>query len=113
MRFAELEQQYRKLEAKLVRGELSEDEFLVQVGLLRVTDEQGRRWMLSGRTGRWLLHDGQQWVFAEPPKQKRAGFEHPTVSAPQPTQADTQTTIKAPVAAPTAAPTGAAAPGGR
>ncbi len=72
MRFAEAEQEYRELEEKLVRGELSEQEFLYKVAELRPVDEEGRRWMLSARTGRWLLHDGQQWVFAEPRKETLA-----------------------------------------
>jgi LysM repeat protein len=68
MQFAEAEKQYRELEEKLLRGELSEDGFAARVAELRVLDEAGRRWMLSGRTGRWLVHDGKQWVFAEPPR---------------------------------------------
>jgi LysM repeat protein len=69
MRFSEAEQEYRELEDKLVRGELKEEEFLSQVAQLRPVDSEGRRWMLSARSGRWMLHDGQQWVFAEPPKE--------------------------------------------
>lgn len=68
MRFAEAEQKYRELEDSLVRGKISEDDFLAQVTELRLVDERGHRWMLSGRSGRWLVHDGRQWVFAEPPK---------------------------------------------
>jgi LysM repeat protein len=70
MRFAEAEQRYRELEGQLIRGELKEDEYVTQVGHLRVVDSEGRRWMLSSRTGRWLVHDGQQWVFADPPPDK-------------------------------------------
>jgi LysM repeat protein len=68
MRFAEAEAKYRELEEKLIRGELSEESFLAQVAELRVVDDTGHRWMLSGRSGRWLVHDGQQWIFAEPPE---------------------------------------------
>ena len=97
MHFFEAEQQYHELEDKLVRGELTEDDFLAQAGLLRVTDEEGRHWMISGRTGRWLVHDGQQWVFAEPIIE-RAEAEAPTViipppgDVPQPSDADTAET---------------------
>jgi Tol biopolymer transport system component/LysM repeat protein len=70
MRFAEAEKQYRELEGQLIRGELKEDDFLTEVAQLRVVDQEGRRWMLSARTGRWLVHDGQQWVYAEPPKEE-------------------------------------------
>ena len=68
MRFAEAEQKYQQLERKLVQGELSEEDFLSQIAELRVVDDTGRRWMLSGRSGRWLLYDGQQWVFSERPE---------------------------------------------
>ena len=68
MHFAEAEKQYHELEGKLLAGELSEQDFVAQVNQLQVTDAEGRRWMLSARTGRWLLHDGQQWAFAEPPE---------------------------------------------
>ena len=69
MRFSEAEKTYRELEDKLIRGDLAEDDFLVQVAQLRLVDEGGRRWMLSARSGRWLVHDGQQWVFAQPPRE--------------------------------------------
>jgi LysM repeat protein len=68
MHFAEAEGKYRELEGKLLGGELEEQEFIAQVNQLQVTDAEGRQWMLSARTGRWLLHDGQQWAFAEPPE---------------------------------------------
>jgi LysM repeat protein len=68
MHFAEAEKKYRELEGQLLGGELAEEDFVAQVSQLKVTDAEGRQWMLSARTGRWLLHDGQQWVFAEPPE---------------------------------------------
>jgi LysM repeat protein len=71
MRFADAEQEYRNLEEQLMRGELQEDGFLEQVGNLRVIDQDGRRWRLSDRTGRWMLHDGRQWVFADPPREQQ------------------------------------------
>ena len=68
MHFAEAEGKYRELEGKLLNGELEEQEFIAQVNQLQVTDAEGRQWMLSARTGRWLLHDGQQWAYADPPE---------------------------------------------
>ena len=59
MQHSEAEQRYRELEQKLIRGELTEDAFLFQVAQLRVIDEEGRRWMLSGRSGHWLVYDGR------------------------------------------------------
>lgn len=87
MLFAEAEQKYRELEDKLLSGDLDGEEFLVQVSQLRVTDDEGRRWTISARTGRWLLHDGQQWVFAEPPREKVEADEiaaMPVAVAPAP-----------------------------
>jgi len=93
MDFAEAEQKYRELEEQLLRGELKEEEFLALVARLRLIDEEGRRWMLSGRTGRWLLYDGQQWVLAEPPQPKTA----PMAPKPAPlTPSDRVATVIAP-----------------
>jgi Tol biopolymer transport system component/LysM repeat protein len=91
MRFAEAEQKYRELEGELLSGDLEEQEFVAQVSQLKVTDAEGRQWMLSARTGRWLLHDGQQWAFAEPPElAAEAGFatieEVEQVDAPVPAE---------------------------
>ena len=69
MHFAEAEEKYRELEQKLIDGELLEEGFLRQVDQFRLVDKEGRRWRLSGSTGRWLMHDGQQWVFGEPPEE--------------------------------------------
>ena len=66
MRFQEAKRRFRELEARFLSGELPEDEFLNRVVGLQVTDEEGRRWMIHARSGRWMVHDGQQWVFAEP-----------------------------------------------
>jgi len=79
MRFAEAEEQYRELQAKLDRGELSEDEFIAQSAGLRVIDQHGRRWMLSGETGQWCMYDGQRWSPAQPPPdpEPTLGIEEP------------------------------------
>jgi LysM repeat protein len=66
MHFQEAKRRFRELEAEFLSGELPEDEFLNRVVGLQVTDEEGRRWMIHARTGRWMVHDGQQWIFAEP-----------------------------------------------
>ncbi len=95
MHFAEAENRYRELEDKLFRGELNEDDFLTQVDQLRVIDQEGRRWMLSARTGRWLVHDGQRWVMADPPKDAPAPPQ-PEPVAPAPTAASTVSPAGAP-----------------
>ncbi len=82
MHFADAEQEYRELENKLLSGELDEEQFAAQVNQLKVTDAAGRQWMLSVRTGRWLLHDGQQWVTARPPELEAQGAP-PIVEEPE------------------------------
>ncbi|NLF11362.1 MAG: LysM peptidoglycan-binding domain-containing protein [Anaerolineaceae bacterium] len=90
MRFAEAESRYRDLEAQFLRGELAEDEFQAQVAQLQVDDDEGRQWMLNGRTGRWLLHDGRGWVNAEPPRPEGVAVplapETPPAVEPPPSQ---------------------------
>jgi LysM repeat protein len=68
MHFHEARTKFRELEAQFFSGELAEGDFLDRVAQLRVTDAQGREWIISARNGRWLVHDGRQWVFAEPPQ---------------------------------------------
>jgi Tol biopolymer transport system component/LysM repeat protein len=95
MRFAEIEKSYRELEDKLVRDELTEDEFMAQAAQLRLVDDEGHRWMLSPRTGRWLVHDGRQWVTAEP---SRDTVEEPAETETQRATQDTAETVTAPPA---------------
>lgn len=90
MRFAEAEQRYRELEEQLIRGELSEEGFVDEVGRLRVVGVDGRRWMMSGRTGRWLVYDGQHWVYAEPPRELPV---QPTVQPVARPEAPAQTVV--------------------
>ncbi|HSJ58603.1 MAG TPA: LysM peptidoglycan-binding domain-containing protein [Anaerolineae bacterium] len=66
MHFAEAKEAFYALEDRLQRGEISEDQFLDRVAELEVTDPEGRRWRISARGGRWLLHDGRSWVPADP-----------------------------------------------
>ena len=97
MSFVEMERQYRELEARLIRGELTEEEFLAQVSEFRVTDSKGRRWMLSGRTGRWLVNEGGRWVFAEPPKEAQSSRLPAPSEMPSPTKAaEAPTTVTVP-----------------
>lgn len=86
MHFNEAKEKFRELEAKFYGGEITEDEFLDGVAQLRVRDEEGREWIISARNGRWLVHDGQQWVFAEPPQDTDAAGA-PAPLEPPPTVA--------------------------
>jgi len=115
MHFAEAEQKYRELESKLLSGELDEEQFAAQVKQLQVTDAAGRRWMVSVRTGRWLVHDGQQWVTAEPPELEAEGapatvealeqVQVPAPAEPEPEfQVEVAEEVTEPVSKPAASP---------
>ncbi len=84
MHFAEAEKKYRELEDQLLSGAIESDQFVAQVAQLRVTDEEGQHWTLSARTGRWLVHDGQQWVIAEPPRDAFELEEVPVLPVSEP-----------------------------
>jgi LysM repeat protein len=83
MRFQEAKRRFRELEARFLSGELPEDEFLNRVVALQVTDKEDRRWMIDARSGRWMVHDGQHWIFAEPSWQEVDSHEA-RVAEPQP-----------------------------
>jgi LysM repeat protein len=107
MHFAEAEQKYRELEDLLLSGALSDDDFVSRVALLRVVDEAGRRWTISARTGRWLLHDGQQWVPAEPPRdwvQAGTGAAMPSPVLPATYDAEAPASVVRRTATPEATP---------
>jgi len=70
------ESDYRRLKAQFEAGALSEADFKAQLENLMLQDEQGRWWMIGYETGRWYVHDGQQWIRAEPP-----GAEPPQATA--------------------------------
>jgi hypothetical protein len=61
------EGEYRRIKAQFEAGTLSEADFKAQLENLMLQDEQGRWWMIGYETGRWYVHDGQQWIRAEPP----------------------------------------------
>ncbi len=65
-KFKETEDRYKELKNKLTRGEITTDHMKSELMRLMVQDETGKYWMLGGKTGRWYLHDGAQWVEADP-----------------------------------------------
>jgi hypothetical protein len=71
------------LKAKFQNGEISRQEFIDEMKKLRITDGQGRFWMIGAQTGKWYYFDGKEWVQDEPPSQKEkkaicihCGFEN-------------------------------------
>jgi len=92
MSFQEAENQFRWLESQLAAGQLSLDQYRAALNQLRVTDPQGRVWMLQERTGQWHAFDGQRWVPASPYPPGAAPMQPPAAPmpapvAPMPTQA--------------------------
>ena len=70
MNFAQVESEYRRLKAQVAAGQISEDEFKAKLQELMIQDEQGRWWVIGFETGQWYVHDGEQWVPAQPPHQR-------------------------------------------
>jgi hypothetical protein len=67
MNFQDAETKYRELKAQHDAGKLSDADFEVEVGKLRLQDEQGRWWQIGVQTGDWYVHDGQKWNKQKPP----------------------------------------------
>ena len=62
-------------------GQITLDDYRAQLGGLRVTDAQGRVWMVQEQSGQWHVWDGAQWSPQAPPG--RPGVI--AVDAPPPT----------------------------
>lgn len=54
-------QGYVRLERLRRSGQISLEDYRTQLGGLRVTDEQGRVWMVQEQSGQWHVWDGAQW----------------------------------------------------
>jgi len=70
--FNEAENRFQTLEDQRARGLLSEEQYRAELNRIRLTDQQGRTWMLQERTGQWHVHRGGQWIAARPPKDRKA-----------------------------------------
>ena len=66
MSFAELERRYAELNGQRQAGLLSEEAYHASVADLRVTDAWGREWAIAAHSGRWHVHQGGEWVPADP-----------------------------------------------
>lgn len=67
MDFLEAESRFRWLENQLATGAMTEAQYRAAMNVLRVTDQNGRLWMMQERTGRWYVYLDNQWLAAEPP----------------------------------------------
>ena len=58
--FRQAEAHYQQLTNALTAGQISPEEFTSRLAEIRVTDAQGRIWMLQQGSGRWFVwQDGQ------------------------------------------------------
>jgi hypothetical protein len=64
--FQSTEREYTRLRGLLTSGRISAAQFAQEIQKMMVQDAQGRYWVLSAETARWLVYDGQSWVEANP-----------------------------------------------
>jgi len=58
MDFREAEERFRQLELQLRIRRITYEQYRAALAQVRVTDGQGRVWMLQERTGQWHVYDG-------------------------------------------------------
>lgn len=66
--FEQAERAYRELTLRRRARELDVRRFRAEVRELRVSDAEGREWVLGPENGLWYRRDTDRWVEAEPPK---------------------------------------------
>jgi hypothetical protein len=65
--FQQVENEYFRLKGQLATGRITRAQFEAALHALLFTDAQGRYWMLGADSGRWFVHDGNQWLEQNPP----------------------------------------------
>jgi hypothetical protein len=68
-KFRATEAQYNELKERHSRGELNAREVKAELKRLMLQDEDGKYWMLGGKSGKWYVHDGSQWQEGDPYEQ--------------------------------------------
>ena len=61
-RFRRSEDQYYVLKGQLASGRITPEQFNAALQDLIVQDAQSRYWMIGAESGKWYVHDGQNWV---------------------------------------------------
>jgi len=64
--FEKVEQEYFVLRGKLEAGRITREAFEAALKEQMIRDDQGRYWTLGIDSGKWYVHDGKDWVRAEP-----------------------------------------------
>lgn len=90
--FLEAERQFRWYTAEAQAGRLDAAAYRAAINALRVTDGQGRMWMLQEGSGAWHLWLGDRWIAATPyvmpPPVAAVRAPSPAAPQPQPTWSD-------------------------
>ena len=82
--FTRVKAEAAKLRQELTAGRLTEERFKAQLRELMVQDERGTWWMIGYETGEWYLHDGTNWVRADPPGRAARGVASIAPAKPKP-----------------------------
>lgn len=64
--FRKAEERYFVLRGQVETGRITQAQYEASLRELMVQDAQGRHWVLGAETGRWHVHDGTNWVEANP-----------------------------------------------
>lgn len=90
-KFRATEAQYNELKERHQRGELNAQEVKAELKRLMLQDEDGKYWMLGGKSGKWYVHDGNQWQESDPYEQlKPLELEQEQIFPDTPGSADEQ-----------------------
>lgn len=82
-KFQAAEKEYFILRGKLQTKHITREQFETALKEQMVQDAQGRYWILGIDSGKWYVHDGNEWVQSEPP----AGGDVPALSPTRPPSA--------------------------
>jgi hypothetical protein len=66
-RFAQVEEQVKKLRQQLAAGKINLKKFQEKAQELMIQDSQGVWWMVGSEPGAWYRYDGAKWMQATPP----------------------------------------------
>ncbi len=64
--FQQIETAYLQVRADYAAGRLNPEQYRNALEKLKVQDQQGRYWMIDGKSGKWLIWDGKAWVQSDP-----------------------------------------------
>lgn len=64
--FQRAEDEYFRLKGQLAMNRLTREQFENALRELMVTDAEGRYWILGADTGKWYVHEGDNWVERQP-----------------------------------------------